>query len=319
MMFLPNISMRFGWRLEPRLERRVLAALAALALALAVACGSSATSAPVVVPTAQPVDPNAISTILATTVLEVGRQRVAFLLQTSHALVTVPSVSVTPVFLEGDTAGETVEAEYHPWPYGVRGAYSTDMTFDQAGRWRLDIAVDGSDVSGLAQVEVDVGESAPVPSLGAVGPLSENKTLNSVPAIELLTTDYSPDPDLYQMTIKDAVASPLPSVVVFASPAFCTTPTCGPQVDTVSELKDLHKGQANFIHVEIYDNPAEIQGDLDRAEISPVIDEWGITAIPDWFNESWTFVMDSEGTIQGRFEGFATLEELDASLVSVLR
>lgn len=291
-------------------------------IALAVACGSAAT------PTLTPVgthpaaaavgDQDGVMAILATTVLDVGPQRLAFLLTTPKGLIKDADVSVTPVYLEDDAAGEPQQTEFHLWPYGSRGAYTTSVTFDRPGRWRLDIDVDGAETSGRTQVNLEIGEQSPVPALGEIGPLSRNKTLSTVASIEKLTTDYTPDPDLYQLTIEEAVASPLPSVVVFASPSFCTSPTCGPQVDTVSELKDAHRGEANFIHVEIYDNPDEIQGDLNRAEIAGPLDEWGLTSIPNWFNESWTFVLDPEGRIQSRFEGYATLEELEASLTAVL-
>ena len=86
----------------------------------------------------------------------------------------------------------------------------------------------------------------------------------------------------------------------------------------MSELKGTYQGRANFIHVEIYDNPDEIQGDLERARISDPVEAWGLTSIPHWFNESWTFILDGEGKIQGRFQGFATMEELEDSLVAVL-
>ena len=76
--------------------------------------------------------------------------------------------------------------------------------------------------------------------------------------------------------------------MVFASPAFCTSPTCGHQTTTLSELKAEHEGEANFIHVEIYDNPDEIQGDLNKATLSQPIQDWGISDLPDWFNDSWT-------------------------------
>ena len=105
---------------------------------------------------------------------------------------------------------------------------------------------------------------------------------------------------------------------MFATPAFCTSPTCGPQVDTVSELKDAHRGEASFIHVEIYDNPEEIQGDLSRARFTEAVEEWKLDRLPDWFNESWTFVLNSEGRVHQRFEGFVTLEELEESLQQVL-
>ena len=294
-------------------------ALAALVVAIAVACGSSAADTPIPQATSSPVDPTAIIPIMATTVLEVGEQRVAFLLTTSQGLIKSPTASVTPVYLDGDgTPGETLEAAFNLWPYGVRGSYSTYATFDRAGRWRLDVEVDNPDGVDQVQIEIEVMEKSPVPAIGSTALLSLTKTLAAGQTIETLTTDYSPDPDLYQVTIKEAVESPMPSVVVFATPAFCTSPTCGPQVDTVSELKNAYPDQANYIHVEIYDNPAEIQGDLDRAEIFGVVDDWGLTSIKDYFNESWIFILDSEGRIQDRFEGFATLDELETALLKVL-
>ena len=259
-----------------------------------------------------------LNVILATTVLEVGEQRVAFLLATPTGLVKGDTdVSITPVYLPDDAPGESVAMRFHQWPYGVRGAFAAEVDFDRPGMWRLDITAEGPD-GGAGTVEIEVLEDSSVPFIGSVGPLSDNKTLVSVGAIELITTDYTPDLSLYGVSIREAVESPLPAVVVFASPAFCTTATCGPQVDAVSELRETYDGQAHFIHVEIYDNPDEIQGDLDRARIAPTVDEWGLTSIPHWFNESWTFVLDADGRVQDRFEGFATVVELEESLQMTL-
>ncbi|NQW22699.1 MAG: thioredoxin family protein [SAR202 cluster bacterium] len=294
-------------------------ALAALGLALAVACGSSAAATPEPRPTSTPADPTAITPILATTILEVGEQRLAFLLTTTKGLIKSPTATVTTVYLDGDgTPGETLEAGYNAWPYGIRGSYSAYANFDRAGRWRLDVHVDNPAGVDEIQIEVEILEKSPVPAIGSVAPKSITKTLGKNGSIETITTDYTPDPDLYQLSIKEAVENSMASVVVFASPAFCTSPTCGPQVDAVTELKDKYLGKANFIHVEIYDNPAEIQGDLDKAEIFSVVDDWGLTAIEDYFNESWTFVLDVNGKIIDRFEGFATVAELEAALLQVL-
>ena len=308
----------------PVVSRWAVPALAVFGIVLAVACGSPAvatlepTREPR--PTTAPADPTAITPILATTVLEVGKQRLAFLLTTSKGLIKAPTALVTPVYLGGggDTPGDTIEMAFNLWPYGVRGSYSAYVEFDRAGRWRLDIQVDNPIGVDQAQIEVDVMEKSPVPALGSLALPSLTKTLNGQVSIEELTTDYSPDPDLYRLSIKEAVENPLPSVVVFSSPAFCTSPTCGPQADAVSELKDRRPGQANYIHVEIYDNPAEIQGDLDRAEIFSVVDDWGLTSIEDYFNESWTFILDANGVIRDRFEGFATVAELETALLKVL-
>ena len=114
------------------------------------------------------------------------------------------------------------------------------------------------------------------------------------------------------MTIAEAVESGLPTVVVFASPAFCTNAVCGPQIEVLQQLKDKYKGQANFIHVDFYENPHEIQGDLERAVISSVVREWRLPSI------EWTFVIDRQGTITARFEAFATLNEVERAFLQDL-
>jgi len=314
-----NITIKKPYRNSTTKARLITLALAPVVFTLLVACGSFSAPTAAHRPTTAPADPAAITSILATTVLEVGEQRLAFLLTTSKGMINAPAALVTAVFLEGDGApGTTMEAAFNVWPYGIRGSYSTYVNFDRAGRWRLDVKVDNPAGNDQIQFEVEVMEKSPVPALGTVALISKSKVLGNDGPIEEITTDYSPDPDLYRLTIKDAVENPLPSVVVFASPAFCTSPTCGPQVDTVSELKERHPDAANYIHVEIYDNPAEIQGDLDRAEIFEVVDDWGLTAIEDYFNESWVFILDADGRIDDRFEGFATVDELDAALMKVL-
>ena len=304
--------------------RWLVPALAILAVPLAVACGSAATATPASAPAAVPAAASppvaqGLEPILATTVLHVGPQRVSFLLTTPDSLVKAPEATVTSVFLgDGQAVTETKRAGFHLWPYGVRGSYATEINFDRPGRWRLDIEVDHEGVQLQTNVELDVQAESLVPGIGTVPPLSHNKTLPNLGDLERLTTDYSPDPDLYQLSIADAVATGRPTVVVFASPAFCTSPTCGPQTDTVTELKEGYAGQANFIHVEIYDNPHLIQGDLSQTTLVQSVKDWGISAVPGWFNESWTFVLAPDGVIAQRFEGYATLEELEEALTAVL-
>ena len=287
-------------------------------LIFALACGASPTSIPV----ATPVSPSGIQPILATKVLRVGEQRVAFLLAGPRGIIQAPTAQVSPVFLDANDGNPgmttaTEQAEFHLWPYGVRGAYTTQLNFDRPGRWRLDIEVEGEAGPAQVQLKLDVAEMVGIPEIGTLPPTGNNKTLDTVPGLEHLTTHYEPDADLYRMTIDQAIESGLPSVIVFATPAFCTSPTCGPQVETVSQLKNLHPGEATFIHVELYDNPIEIQGDLSRAELVPFAQDWGFTAIPGWFNESWVFVLDAQGRIHQRFEGFTTVEELEGVLAAV--
>ena len=101
-------------------------------------------------------------------------------------------------------------------------------------------------------------------------------------------------------------------MVVFASPAFCTNAVCGPQVEVLSNLSATYGDAADFVHVDLFTNPKEIQGDLTRAKKTPLLDEWGLVS------QEWTFVMDHEGVVVGRFENFVPQLELEPSLESVL-
>ena len=187
-------------RFSHTFNRRAFPVLFDLAAILAVACGAAATQVPTQAPaTAIPaVDASGLKTILATKVLDVGAQRVAFLLTSPKALIKVPEVQVTSVFLgEGEAASETKMAGFHLWPYGVRGSYVTEMNFDRLGPWRLGIVVNGVEDKGMAVALFEVAEHGNVPNIGSIPPLSRNKTLQNTESLEKLTTDFAPDPDLY--------------------------------------------------------------------------------------------------------------------------
>ena len=305
-----------------KLFRRGIMALSAMLLVLVMACGPAAATpdaASAQAPASTSGNMPGLEAIVATKVLNTGTQRFAFLLTTPTGIVNVPEVEVKSVYLgDGDAAQETKTARFYVWPYGVRGSYVTEINFDRQGPWRLDISLAYEDLAGTTQAAVQVLEGGPVPAIGSVPPLSRNKTLEIAGSLEKLTTHFTPDPELYQLTIEEAAQNGRPTLVVFASPAFCTSPTCGPQTDALSTLKDANPDRANFIHVEIYDNPDEIQGDLSKARLSQPVLDWGISDIPDWFNESWTFVLDTQGRVSHRYEGFASVEELQQALDQVL-
>ena len=267
-----------------------------------------------------PVSEDGLQAIFATPDLGVGRHRVAFALTSRTGLIDAPSAAVQSFYAPPEDAaaalGEPVQtalALFRPFPLVERGLYSTSVTFDRPGRWALQSTVLGSDgMPKRARLYFDVPERSVAPAPGSAAPPSDSKTAADVDSLSQLTTGSEPDADLYRVSIADAVESGLPAVIVMASPAFCISAVCGPQVEVLSELKDEFAGQANFIHVDFYDNPDEIQGDLSRAVISPTVREWRLPS------PEWTFVTDRRGVITDRFEGFATLEELRQSLLGVL-
>ena len=263
-----------------------------------------------------PFSEDGIQVILGTPDVAVGTHRMAFVLNAKESPVRAPFATVVSRHVpdDGSEGGEeTALAVFRPWPYGTRGSYTTSLTFDVAGTWQIDVTVLGDDgESRTALLSFPVAEETEAPDVGAPAIPSENKTLDDVDDLAKLTTGSIRDPDLYGTTIADAVGSGLPTVIVVASPAFCINAVCGPQVEVLQQLKDKYKGQANFIHIDFYDNPDEIQGDLSRARISPIVFEWRLLGV------EWSFVVDQDGKISARFESFATFDELDEALRRIL-
>ena len=74
----------------------------------------------------------------------------------------------------------------------------------------------------------------------------------------------------------------------------------------INFLKNLHQKtpDVNFVHIEIYNNPSEIQGNLSSAEVSQPVYDWSIPSEP------WTFLINSNQIITAKFEGFVSKNEL---------
>ena len=253
--------------------------------------------------------------ILGTGDLGVGTERIGFVLTSKTGFVNTDGVQVTPRYVSdgADEAKSTVDTVFHEWPYGNRGLYAAYVDFDKAGDWVLDISLPGEGGgTSIVPLPVEVFDTSHAPMQGHAAVSSKTRTLDDVESIEELTTGSLQDPDLYQISLDQAIENEMPTVVVFASPAFCQNAVCGPQVDVLQELKNAYPTDVNYVHVDFYDNPHEIQGDLERAVIAPAVREWRLPSI------EWTFIIDKQGIVTARFEGFATFNEVEAALRQAL-
>jgi len=258
-----------------------------------------------------------LKVVMATKVLRPGTQRVSFLAITPKSYLNTPNVVVKSYFGTSETTPYEIKtAHFNSWPYGSRGSYTTDLSFDRIGFWTL--KVEAQENLSSAKIQVEVTEGFDIPDVNSKAPLSKNRTISASDPIETLTSAIEKDPDLYSISIDQAISNPLPTVIVFSTPSFCTSPTCGPQLVSVQKLKSKYKPQVNFIHIEIYENPQEIKGDLSHAEFSTTVIEWNLNNLPGWINESWVFTIDKKGYIVERFEGYATTYELEQSILSIL-
>lgn len=265
-----------------------------------------------------PAESTTVRITLATTDLAVGPNRLAFgLVDVESGPVREADVLISTFYLgDGRQEGpiQTARSVWRSWPIGQAGLYTANFDFDRAGPWGVVTNyVDhlGSNVTVSARV--DVKPKSVTPAIGERPPASNTKMAKDFENLNDLTSDPEPDEELYALTVADGLDVGKPLVVAFSTPAFCRTATCGPQLDVVKELKDYYYRDVNFIHVEVYDRPSEIEGNLASAPLAQAMIDWGLPTEP------WTFVMDSEGKVAAKFEAFATKDELEAALDTVLR
>ena len=178
--------------------------------------------------------------------------------------------------------------------------FVTELELDEPGTYWLLAEPVGGDKKIQAVGNVVVKERTQAPDVGDPAPASDTPTLANA-TIEQLTTANEPDLELYRSSIAEAVAAKEPFVVAFATPKYCTSRTCGPVVDVVSAVRERHPG-LRFIHVEIYEGNDPTKGE------NRWVREWKLPTEP------WIFVVGADGKIRSRFEGTASVRELDAAV-----
>lgn len=189
-----------------------------------------------------------------------------------------------------------------------RGVYYAHIDFDRPGFWGLlaEGELDGEPVT--ANVGFSVQEESPLLVAGDKAYLSDNLTKDDVDDIREI--DSSPVPnDMHDVTIREAIDSGRPVMIVFSTPAFCQTRFCGPITDEVAELKDDYAGRVDFVHIEIW-------RDFDAQILNPTAAEW--LQRPDGsLTEPWVYLVDSEGTVYDRWEGAMDRTVMEPSLKAV--
>ncbi len=197
-------------------------------------------------------------------------------------------------------------------PIGVNGnepgepeeIYVTQLELDEPGTyWLLAEPVGGRKIQAVGNVVVK--DETAAPDVGAAAVASKTPTLATA-SLEQLTTASKPDRELYRSSIADALAAKTPFVAVFATPKYCTSRTCGPVVDVVSDVRRRHEADGvRFIHVEIYEDNDPAKGE------NRWVREWKLPSEP------WVFLVGADGKIKARFEGTVSVRELDAAVAQL--
>jgi hypothetical protein len=155
-------------------------------------------------------------------------------------------------------------------------------------------------ISGIRDLEVRARTATP--AIGARAVPSRTPTLATAPVSDL-TTRVPPDRALLRYSVAGSLRAHAPFVLVFATPRYCTSRTCGPVVDVVDSVRrQFAKTGIRFIHVEIYkdNNPSKGENRWVR--------QWHLPTEP------WIFLVGRDGRVKAKFEGAVSRGELAAAV-----
>jgi hypothetical protein len=285
-------------------------AAAALAGALLLAaCGSAASDQAAVSPTPSS---STLQAVVAASELVVGtQQRVPIGITDHNTPVSDATVHVRSFVLNGSSAtfkGQS-DAPFKGEALQGAGTYVAHLDFDKAGDWGVEVTVSRPNgAHATARLPMNVLALPVVPGVGQPSPLTHNPTVKDVADVETIDSGRPPD-DMHQLSIADAIQQHRPALVVFATPAFCTSNTCGPEIKVVQGLEPAYRDRLAFIHVEIY---RDYKPDPAKRQLAQSVVDWRLQTEP------WVFLIDSKGIIQSRFEGPTAGDELKAAIDQLL-
>jgi hypothetical protein len=185
-----------------------------------------------------------------------------------------------------------------------RGVYAARVSIPRDGSWLALVEASPEGASdtlvGGAQFGVGIRSNPPMPKPGERAISVASPTPDNHRGVEPYCT-RKPPCSLHYISLDKALANKKPTVLIFATPQFCTSRTCGPEVDIVQAVWRERRASINFVHVEQFKDDKQAPAD---GVLSPASKAWRMEAEPS------TYFIDAAGIIRDRFIGPAAVDEI---------
>ena len=295
------------------------AAVAAV-LVLAIGCGNSAPTPSGANPSGSSATSPSVFPVIVSQELIPGPNRFVFsFLDAASKPVGAPDRTASIQFTgPGGEAVGPVTGTFIWAIENVNGVYVTRVDFPVAGRWAATFTTEapGSTKEAIP-FSFDVRADASVIEPGEKAPSVDTPTLADVGGdVSKISTDQSPVKAFYETSVADALAAKKPFVLVFATPKFCQSLTCGPTLEKVKTVAAAHP-DVTFINVEPY------QLQLVDGQLQPVLDAQGyLQSVPattayGLLTEPFVFLVGSDGVVKASFELVFTPDEISEALATL--
>lgn len=304
--------------------------------ALLAGCGQAATSTAGQPAGATSAQGGNVEPVFAFSEAVAGKNRIAIGLVRNNTPLNDPNVKVHLRFFDLDETNPQVKFEADAAYYGQglpAAFYVAYPTFDKPGNWGVEIQTQlpGQAQPSVSKQRLEVKASSEVPNIGQPAIAAKTLTVKDVPDVARLSSGTQVDPAMYQISLDQALKNGKPTALLFATPAFCKTATCGPSLDVMQGLQKQYGDKVNFIHSEVYKYPFDqsVQLQQDAAQkaakenraLTPEERNAGFSdAMVAWKldSEPWLFLIDTKGIVAGRYEGGITKEEVGPALEKLI-
>jgi hypothetical protein len=205
------------------------------------------------------------------------------------------SLAVKPQF-----QSEGVKAD----PDSATSVYVANVRFTKPGAYEVIAAIELDDnlvAATSAAGELRVLKDGKVPEPGERAISVHTPTVADVGGDVSQIDTRVPPTTMHEEDLADVLGSK-PVVLLFATPALCQSRVCGPVADITEQVKAGYDGDAEFIHMEIYND-----NEFDKG-LRPQVAAWHL------MTEPWVFTIDRSGTIAARLEGAFSAGELEDAI-----
>lgn len=190
--------------------------------------------------------------------------------------------------------------------------YPLRVTLSEPGIYDLEIEVTDAETGEQAiatmPVQIFDRDEAVVPIPGEPFRPLATPTFDEPGIIDRLCTRFESCP-FHSVSADEAMAAGKPMALLVATPAFCSTAYCGPVLDTMIGEAGAFP-DVEFIHVEVYENTDEVEGNYQdpRIRLAPAVLDIGLTFEPS------LFLVDSSGMLVDRIDNVFDGTELAEAL-----
>ena len=133
-------------------------------------------------------------------------------------------------------------------------------------------------------------DQTPLFQIGENLPLFVTPTFDDAAGVNPVCTRPGEPCAFHEITLTDAIDNDRPTAMLIATPQFCQTDVCGPNLEWLIDLAS-NRTDINVIHAEVFEDFLRDSSGVDIPVRAPMLLEWDLAFEPS------LFILDAEGVI----------------------